>query len=173
MHKRFSIYLLLSLLICFLVPLDAVAKGKKKKKKKKRKAPKVSVTIDPFALAVPMVFKVGYLFDVNGEYKLKKKWGLSLGGSVGEIQIKSAKAQTKMLYTQGRWYPFGSFRKGMQLGGQILMASITGDYTAGINENNFFLFFDRLFRPFYYFSSALCVCTLCCQCQVYSTGRRG
>ncbi len=86
--------------------------------------PIAALTISPFHLIVPMI-------EVTGEFRVARKLGVAVIGGAGAIRDMDTNALIKV-YEAGaslRYYVLGSFRHGMQIGGEAIYVKASTDNT--------------------------------------------
>ena len=89
-----------------------------------------SLTISPVHLILPIV-------EFTGEYALSRDFGIAAIGGYGSIQVKnSASKDIKLpvleLGAQAAYYALGSFRHGMQVGGELLWIKVSPPKDEGV-----------------------------------------
>jgi hypothetical protein len=79
-----------------------------------------SLTVSPLHLLAPML-------EITGELRLADSIGVALIGGGGSVQI----AETQFAVVEGgaqfRYYVFGTFDHGMQLGAEMMYVHVSGD----------------------------------------------
>lgn len=89
-----------------------------------RKLPTVAVTISPLHMFIPMV-------ELTGELRVGRKLGIAAIGGAGAVR-DDVTDQLIRVYEAGasvRYYVLGTFRHGMQLGGELLYVHANTDNT--------------------------------------------
>lgn len=80
-----------------------------------RPLPTVAITISPLHMVVPML-------ELTGELRVGRKLGIAAIGGVGSIRDEVTDRQIRVFEggASVRYYVLGTFRHGMQLGGELL-----------------------------------------------------
>lgn len=87
-----------------------------------------SLTISPLHLLFPIV-------EVTGELAVSPQLGVAGIVGVGQIAVTAGSSSSRFFVAEGgasvRYYVTGSFRKGVQLGGELLYAHVEADSSDG------------------------------------------
>ncbi|HPH65554.1 MAG TPA: hypothetical protein PLF40_07415 [Kofleriaceae bacterium] len=82
--------------------------------------PRVSLTISPAHLSLPVV-------ELTGEYRVIPKLGIALVLGGGKITDNVLSATVAEVGASARYYVLGSFRTGLQIGGEVDYVHVSGD----------------------------------------------
>lgn len=82
--------------------------------------PRVSLTISPAHFVLPVV-------ELTGEYRVIPKLGIALIVGGGKITDNTLTATVAEVGVSARYYVLGSFRKGLQVGGEVDYVHVSGD----------------------------------------------
>lgn len=89
-----------------------------------------SLTLSPFHLAAPIV-------EITGEYALSPKLGVAAIGGLGSLEVEYSNGEKEdigalELGGQAVYYALGSFRHGLQLGGELLWIKVDPPKEGGV-----------------------------------------
>lgn len=85
--------------------------------------PTVAISIDPLQLRFPVI-------QLTAEFCVARKLGLAVIVAGGEVTDDNVTSRVYGVGASGRYYLYGSFRHGFQIGAELLYASVSTENTA-------------------------------------------